>query len=141
MVRGALFYSRSVSALTPLALAGKIGMKPQLLNQRRARRAGRVRAKLTGTSERPRLAVFRSHVAIYAQVIDDLAGKTLAAASSREVDAKGNKSGQAVLVGELLAKKAGEKGISAVVFDRRGYAYHGRVKALADGARKGGLKF
>ncbi len=116
-------------------------MKRVLLNQRRARRTIRNRAKVQGTAARPRLAVFRSNTAIYAQLIDDLAGQTLVSASSREVAGKQNKSEKAALAGELLAKKAGEKKISQAVFDRRGYAFHGRVKSFAEGARKGGLKF
>ena len=92
---------------------------------------------------RPRLAVFRSNKAIYAQIIDDKQRKTLVAASSLELgkEIKEDKSQQALAVGELLAKKALKAGIKAVVFDRRHYQYHGRVKALADGARKGGLQF
>jgi large subunit ribosomal protein L18 len=109
--------------------------------QARARRHRRVRGKVTGTAERPRLAVFRSNVGIYAQLVDDLSGRTLAAASWQGVrDFKGTKSEQAREVGRRLAKAAKEAGIETCVFDRAGYLYHGRVKALAEGAREGGLK-
>lgn len=101
----------------------------------------RVRGKIKGTTERPRLTVFRSNKQIYAQVIDDLTGKTLAAASSLKLDEKGPKKEIAAKVGELVAKAAQEAGVTSVVFDRNGYLYHGRVKELADAARKGGLKF
>ena len=112
----------------------------------RKRRHARVRQKVTGTGERPRLAVFRSLNHIYAQVIDDTAGKTLVAASTLDAELKEglagkDKAAQAQLVGGLLAKRAAEKGISQVSFDRGGFLYHGRVKALAEGAREGGLKF
>jgi large subunit ribosomal protein L18 len=103
----------------------------------------RIRRKVAGNSERPRLAVFRSVKHIYAQVIDDSVGHTLAAASSNEkTDLKngGNVAG-AKAVGKLLAERAKDKGVKAVVFDRGGYLYHGRVKALADAAREGGLEF
>lgn len=112
------------------------------LNFIRKLRRRRARAKIFGTAIRPRLAVFRSNRAIYAQLIDDSAQKTLLAARSAEIKEKKLKGKIAVAeaVGELLAKKAKENGIKEAVFDRRGYAYHGRVKALADGARKGGLK-
>jgi large subunit ribosomal protein L18 len=109
---------------------------------KRQRRHRRVRRKVEGSAERPRLTVFRSNRGIYAQLIDDLAGKTLAAASSAEIKDTGvNKREQAEKVGELLASRAKEGNIAQVVFDRGGYLYHGRVKALADGARKGGIKF
>lgn len=101
----------------------------------------RVRSKISGTPECPRLTVFRSNKQIYAQVIDDLSGKTLAAASSLKVATKAPKKEIAAIVGELVAKAAQEAGISTVIFDRNGYLYHGRVKELADAARKGGLKF
>jgi large subunit ribosomal protein L18 len=101
----------------------------------------RVRGRIHGTTERPRLTVFRSNKQIYAQVIDDLAGKTLAAASSLKMTEKAPKKEIAAKVGELIAKSAQEAGITTVVFDRNGYLYHGRVKELADAARKGGLKF
>jgi len=112
------------------------------VREARARRKRRVRGKISGLAERPRLAVFRSNKAIYAQVVDDGAGRTLVAARSAEVDTKGlDKSAVAKKVGELVAARAKEKGISSVVFDRSGYLYHGRVKALAEGAREGGLEF
>lgn len=101
----------------------------------------RVRGKISGTTERPRLTVFRSNKQIYAQVIDDLTGKTLAAASSLKIADKVAKKELAAKVGELIAKSAQEAGITNVVFDRNGYLYHGRVRELADAARKGGLKF
>ncbi|MBM3403581.1 MAG: 50S ribosomal protein L18 [Bacteroidetes bacterium] len=111
---------------------------------RRTRIRKRIRKIISGTPERPRLTVFRSNQQIYAQVIDDLAGKTLASASSRVkeiVAVKANKTEQAKLVGKLLAERATQAGIQSVVFDRNGYLYHGRVKALAEAAREGGLKF
>ena len=98
-----------------------------------------IRKKVSGTSERPRLAVFRSNKEIYAQLIDDVAGNTLASASSKE--AKGNKTEQAAAVGVLIAANAKKAGVETVVFDRGGFLYHGRVKALADSAREAGLKF
>lgn len=101
----------------------------------------RVRGKLQGTTERPRLTVFRSNKQIYAQVIDDLTGKTVAAASSLKLTDKAPKKEIAAKVGEMVAKAAQDAGITSVVFDRNGYLYHGRVKELADAARKGGLKF
>ena len=108
----------------------------------RRRRQRRIRGKVSGTPERPRLAVFRSNRGVAAQIVDDKAGKTLAAASWQNIrDFKGDKTAQAPDVGKLLAAKAKEAGVTAVVFDRGGYLYHGRVKALADGAREGGLEF
>ncbi|EGK00926.1 MULTISPECIES: 50S ribosomal protein L18 [Dysgonomonas] len=101
----------------------------------------RVRGKISGTTERPRLTVFRSNKQIYAQVIDDLTGKTLAAASSLKITDKAPKKEIAAKVGELIAKNAQEAGVTTVVFDRNGYLYHGRIKELADAARNGGLKF
>lgn len=101
----------------------------------------RVRSKMLGTAERPRLTVFRSNKQIYAQVIDDLAGKTLAAASSLKIADKAPKKELAAKVGELIAKSAQDAGVTSVIFDRNGYLYHGRIKELADAARKGGLKF
>lgn len=101
----------------------------------------RVRGKISGTTERPRLTVFRSNKQIYAQVIDDLTGKTLATASSLKLTDKAPKKEIAAKVGEMVAKSAQEAGITTVVFDRNGYLYHGRIKELADAARKGGLKF
>ena len=109
----------------------------------RARRKLRIRKKITGTTERPRLTVFRSNKQIYAQVVDDAVGTTLASATSLAIEkaADGNKSKLAEQVGEAIAQVCLGKGIKQVVFDRNGYIYHGRVKALAEGARKGGLEF
>jgi large subunit ribosomal protein L18 len=103
----------------------------------------RIRRKVNGTAERPRLAVFRSLKHIYAQVIDDASGKTIASASSREKDssAKGANAAAAKAVGALIAKKAKDKGVKQVVFDRGGYQFHGNIKALADAARENGLEF
>jgi len=98
-----------------------------------------IRKKVSGTSERPRLAVFRSNKEIYAQLIDDVAGNTLASASSADV--KGTKTEQATVVGKLIADNAKKAGIDTIVFDRGGFLYHGRVKALAESARESGLKF
>jgi len=106
----------------------------------KANRHRRIRAKISGSSERPRLVVFRSLKHNFAQLVDDATKVTLASASDLKIK-KGTKSEKAKLVGEELAKKAKEKKIEACVFDRNGYKYHGRVKALADGAREGGLKF
>jgi large subunit ribosomal protein L18 len=108
---------------------------------RRIKIKQRVRGHLSGTAARPRLSVFRSNNQIYAQVIDDLTGHTLAAASSLVIKEKAPKKEIAAKVGELIAQKSKEAGIEAVVFDRNGYLYHGRVKELAEAARKGGLKF
>jgi large subunit ribosomal protein L18 len=109
---------------------------------RRARRHKRVRKDVFGTAKRPRLVVFRSNRGIAAQLVDDSAGKTLAAASSLSVRAaKGNKTDQAAAVGKLLAENAKSAGVKTVIFDRGGYLYHGRVKALAEAAREGGLQF
>lgn len=101
----------------------------------------RVRGKISGTKECPRLSVFRSNKQIYAQVIDDLTGTTLASASSLAFSEKLPKKEQAAKVGELIAQQAKEAGVEKVAFDRNGYLYHGRIKELADAARKGGLKF
>ncbi|WEG73390.1 50S ribosomal protein L18 [Vagococcus intermedius] len=109
-------------------------------NKVRQKRHGRVRAKISGTAECPRLNVFRSNKNIYAQLIDDVAGVTLASASTLEVTG-GNKTESASAVGASIAKKATEKGIKEVVFDRGGYLYHGRVAALAEAARENGLEF
>jgi large subunit ribosomal protein L18 len=106
----------------------------------RLRRHRRVRGKVAGTATRPRLAVFRSNTAIYAQLIDDEQGHTVAAADSRAAG-EGDKSARAKAAGKLLAERAKAAGVEAAVFDRGGYLYHGRVKALADGAREGGLHF
>ena len=109
----------------------------------RIKRHKRVRGKISGTAERPRLSVFRSESNIYAQIIDDVAGNTLVAASSVEKAFEGNGGNieAAKKVGAMIAERALQKGIEEVVFDRGGYIYHGRVKALAEGAREGGLKF
>lgn len=104
---------------------------------RRKRVHKRIRKNIVGTSERPRLSVFRSNKGIYAQIINDEASKTLVSASSKEVENKGNKSEVANLVGKLVAERAIEAGITVVTFDRSGYIYHGRIKALAEGARGG----
>ena len=112
-------------------------------NQARLKRHARVRSKISGTAECPRLDVFRSNSNIYAQLIDDVNGVTLAAAASNEKDfdlSGSNKEG-ARKVGQLIAERAAKKGITEVTFDRGGYIYHGRVKELAEGAREGGLKF
>ena len=112
------------------------------INLQRLKRHTRVRSKISGTPERPRLAVYRSNANISAQVIDDVNGVTLVSASSYEKSFKNGSNKEAARkVGELLAQRAIEKGISAVVFDRGGYIYHGRVSELAEGAREGGLKF
>jgi large subunit ribosomal protein L18 len=118
-------------------------MKKELIkNQLKSSRRKRVRAKVIGTANRPRLNVFRSLKHLRAQIIDDNAGKTLVSASDTELKLKkGTKVDKAQEVGKLIAKKAQEKGISQVVFDRASYKYHGRVKALADAAREAGLKF
>jgi large subunit ribosomal protein L18 len=100
-----------------------------------------IRAKVSGTAEKPRLSVFRSNTGIYAQLIDDVKGQTLAAASSKELGLKSGNVESAKQVGAKIAEKALTAGISTVVFDRNGYLYHGRVKAVAEGAREGGLKF
>lgn len=113
-------------------------------NASRKKRHARVRAKLSGTAARPRLNVFRSNKHLYAQVIDDMGGVTLASASTIEKDLNLESTSNveaAKLVGELVAKRAVEKGITAVVFDRGGYLYHGRIQALADAARENGLQF
>jgi large subunit ribosomal protein L18 len=113
------------------------------VSEARARRHRRIRGKVIGSAERPRLTVFRSNRGIEAQLIDDAAGKTLASASHLGLPKsfKGDKSAQAEAVGKALAAAAKKAGVEACVFDRGGYLYHGRVKALADGAREGGLKF
>jgi large subunit ribosomal protein L18 len=110
--------------------------------QARARRHKRVRGKISGTAERPRLVVFRSNRGIEAQLVDDTSARTLAAATWLQLESfKGSKSEQAAEVGKLLAANAKKAGVENVVFDRGGYLYHGRVKALAEAAREGGLKF
>ena len=100
-----------------------------------------IRSRVFGTPERPRLSVFRSNKDIYAQLIDDVHGKTLASASSKKLTDKVNKSAKAAVVGKEIAEKAVQAGITTCVFDRNGYLYHGRVKSLADNAREGGLQF
>jgi large subunit ribosomal protein L18 len=112
--------------------------------QRRQRIKYTIRKKIAGTAEKPRLSVFRSNTDIYVQLIDDVNGNTLAAASSKQKDIaaqKANKTEKGKLVGQAIAKKAIEIGLASCVFDRGGYLYHGRVKAVAEGAREGGLKF
>ncbi|MBD5277111.1 MAG: 50S ribosomal protein L18 [Muribaculaceae bacterium] len=108
--------------------------------QRRNKIKTRIRGKISGTAARPRMTVFRSNKQIYVQLIDDLAGVTLVSTSSKGIE-EGTKSEIAAKVGENIAKKALEAGITEVVFDRNGYLFHGRVKSLADAARNGGLKF
>jgi len=116
-----------------------------MIREKRNKIKRRIRGKISGTPEQPRLTVFRSNKQIYAQIIDDTIGNTIVSASSLEKDIiakKGiTKTEQAKLVGEVIAKKATEKGITNIVFDRNGYLYHGRVKSLADAARENGLKF
>tara|TARA_R110002050_G_scaffold180622_5_gene314195 strand:+ start:56 stop:412 length:357 start_codon:yes stop_codon:yes gene_type:complete len=112
--------------------------------ERRERLRMRIRKTVAGTESRPRLAVFRSNKEIYAQIIDDVNGKTITAASSRDKDidaSKVNKVEAAKMVGKAIAEKAVKAGIETIAFDRGGYLYHGRVKSLAEGAREGGLKF
>jgi large subunit ribosomal protein L18 len=112
--------------------------------ERRQRIKSRIRKVVNGTSERPRLAIFRSNKEIYAQIVDDTTGKTLVAASSRDKDItaeKGTRIEVAALVGKAVAERAKKAGIETISFDRGGYLYHGRVKSLAEGAREGGLKF
>jgi large subunit ribosomal protein L18 len=113
-------------------------------SERRQRIKNRIRKVVSGTSSKPRLSVFRSNKEIYAQIVDDVSGKTISAASSRDKDissAKGNKSEIAALVGKSVAEKALKAGVETISFDRGGYLYHGRVKSLAEGAREAGLKF
>lgn len=113
-------------------------------SNRRLRIKRRIRKVVTGTATRPRMSVFRSNKEIYAQLVDDTTGKTILSASSREKEVastKGTKIEKASLVGKLVAEKATKEGITEVCFDRNGYLYHGRVKAIADGAREGGLNF
>ena len=112
-------------------------------NQVRKKRHARVRTKITGTTERPRLNVFRSNKHIYAQLIDDTQGVTIVSASTMDKDFTGNAGNleAAALIGETIAKRAVEKNVKSIVFDRGGYLYHGRVKALAEAARENGLEF
>ena len=116
-------------------------MSSLTVREARLRRHRRVRGKITGSAERPRLMVYRSNRGIFAQLIDDDSGKTLASASWLGLKHKGDKTSQATEVGKALAAAAKKAGIETVVFDRAGYLYHGRVKALAEGAREGGLSF
>lgn len=119
-------------------------MNPKAKTQRRQNIRYRIRRKVDGSTQIPRLSVFRSNSDIYVQLIDDTQGQTLAAASTKDkaiVAQKGTKSEKSKLVGEAIARKAVELGLKEVVFDRGGYLYHGRVKAVAEGARQGGLKF
>jgi len=119
-------------------------MNGKIKTQRRQNIRFRIRRKISGVTGKPRLSVFRSNADIYAQLIDDTKGETIASASSRDKDIaaqKGTKSEKSKLVGAAIARKATELGVQDVVFDRGGYLYHGRVKAVADGAREGGLKF
>lgn len=109
--------------------------------ERRRKIHDKIRSKVFGTSELPRMSVFRSNKQIYVQLIDDVNGNTLASASSKEIKDNGTKSDVSKLVGKAIAEKASSKGIGSVVFDRGGFLYHGRVKALADAAREAGLKF
>ena len=109
---------------------------------RRNKIKARIRGKISGTSERPRMTVFRSNKQIYVQLVNDLEGKTLLAKSSKNIEnIQGDKTAQAAQVGKLVAEAALAAGINSVVFDRNGYLYHGRVQALAEGAREGGLNF
>lgn len=119
-------------------------MNPKVKTRRRQNIRYGIRRKISGVSNKPRLSVFRSNNEIYAQLIDDVNGQTLAAASSKDKSItaqKGTRTEKSKLVGSAIAAKATELGLKEVVFDRGGYLYHGRVKALADGAREGGLKF
>jgi large subunit ribosomal protein L18 len=118
-----------------------MSLDPKVIRRQKLR--WRIRAKVVGTSQKPRLSVFRSNKDIYAQLIDDATGTTLAAASSRQKDIaaqKVTKSEKSVLVGKAIAEKAKSLGIETCIFDRGGYLYHGRVKSVADGAREGGMK-
>ena len=112
-------------------------------DSRRARIKQSIRKNISGTADNPRMSVFRSNKEIYVQIIDDITGKTLVSASTSEkgFDVKGNKIDAAQALGKVVAEKASTAGISSVIFDRNGYLCHGRVKALAEGAREGGLKF
>lgn len=119
-------------------------MNAKVKTERRQRIRYNIRQKVAGTTAKPRLSVFRSNTEIYAQLIDDTKGVTIASASSRDKDIvaqKGNKTEKGKLVGAAIARKATELGLKDVIFDRGGYLYHGRVKSVADGAREGGLKF
>jgi large subunit ribosomal protein L18 len=118
-----------------------LGQTSQKINAIRQQRVGRGRAKISGTASQPRLAVFRSLKHISAQLIDDKAGVTLVAVHDRELDKKLKGLAKAEMIGKMIAEQAQAKGITAIVFDRRWYKYHGQVKALAEGARAKGLKF
>ena len=131
-------------ASTKTRLRARSGRRLSARSAAQAKRHLRVRKKVTGSPQRPRLVVNRSARHMFAQIVDDTAGRTLASASSLDADIRGgdgDKTAKARQVGELLARRAAEAGISAVVFDRGGYAYHGRLAALADAAREGGLDF
>ena len=133
----------STKAKSRARATGRVGPHTQLSAAGRARRHLRVRKKVSGSPSRPRLVVNRSARHMFAQIVDDRLGRTLAAASTLDPAiraAEGDKTAKARQVGELLARRAAEAGIEAVVFDRGGYRYHGRIAALADGAREGGLK-
>jgi large subunit ribosomal protein L18 len=133
--------AETISANARKRVASQVSSKRRVA---RARRHTRLRKKVIGSAERPRLAVHRSSRHIVVQLIDDVAGRTLAAASTLEADVRtldGDKKARAAKVGELVAARAREAGVSAVVFDRGGYDYHGRIAALADAAREGGLEF
>ena len=133
--------AETISANARKRVASQVSSKRRVA---RARRHTRLRKKVIGSAERPRLAVHRSSRHIVVQLIDDVAGRTLAAASTLEADVRaldGDKKARAAKVGELVAARAREAGVTAVVFDRGGYDYHGRVAALADAAREGGLEF
>ena len=133
--------AETISANARKRVASQVSSKRRVA---RARRHTRLRKKVIGSAERPRLAVHRSSRHIVVQLIDDVAGRTLAAASTLEADVRaldGDKKARAAKVGELVAARAREAGVTAVVFDRGGYDYHGRIAALADAAREGGLEF
>jgi len=115
-------------------------MRTDVKRASRQRRHRRVRKRIAGAQDRPRMAVYRSNKHIYVQLVDDLEGRTVAAASSREVEGGGDKKDAAKRVGELIAQRAREAGVERAVFDRGGRLYHGRVRSLAEGAREGGLK-
>ena len=127
-----------------IRITNKKEMNPKVKSQRRQNIRYRIRRKISGSTAKPRLSVYRSNADIYAQLIDDTKGQTLAAASSRDKDIaaqKVTKTEKSKLVGAAIARKASELGIKDVTFDRGGYLYHGRVKSVADGAREGGLQF
>jgi large subunit ribosomal protein L18 len=130
-----------IRTFVQFVIRGDIIMKKISNNTNRLQRKRRVRAKISGTGERPRLCVFKSLKSIYAQAIDDVAGKTLASARLSEIKKSSNTVEGAKEVGKLIAEKCLALKIESVSFDRSGYQYHGRIKALADGAREGGLKF